>query len=61
VNDVVEMEELETCKNASDEELRLGLFEAGADSHVVTEVATYEEVHCEIKFVAVLEGVGHVD
>jgi hypothetical protein len=45
MDDVVEVEELETDEDTSDEEFGLGLTETTTNTHMVAEVATDEEVH----------------
>ena len=61
MDDIVQVQVFQSDKNTGDKEFRLILSESSPAAHMVPKIATYEQVHNQVKVLPVLKCISHID
>jgi len=59
--DIIEMQKFESNKHACHKEFSLTFLESTSASHMISQIASYKQIHNQIEVFSILEGIGHVD
>ena len=61
VNDIVQMQELKAVHNGCNEELCLLFGKPSSTAHVISQVASCQQVHHQVQSFSILESIIHID